>query len=105
MDPTHQVVVVVFLPHASEIRGEGSALQLVAFADGVTCEAAARFEQLFSVSGVAGFVLGQGIRERRLPHVRGDGLDLFVVEPEIRHFGCGAEVAGLVQPNRNPVLV
>src|SRR2546425_8829461 len=59
------------------------------------------YTTLFRSSGVAGFVLGQGIRERRLPHVRGDGLDLFVVEPEIRHFGCGAEVAGLVQPNQN----
>ncbi len=59
VDPAHEVVVAVLLTHTREIGGKSSALQLVAFADGVAGEAAARFEQLFSVSGVARFVLGQ----------------------------------------------
>ena len=87
VNPTHQIVVAVLLTHAGKIRGEGSALQLVALADGVTCQAATRFKQLLAVSRVSRFVLGQGIRQRRLPHVRGDGFDLFIVEPEIRHLG------------------
>src|SRR6266571_2397849 len=61
VDPAHEVVVVILLTDASEIGRKGSALQLVAFADGVAGEAAARFEQILSVSGVAGLVLGQGI--------------------------------------------
>src|SRR6266852_3455003 len=105
VDPTNQVVVVVLFTDASEICGKSSALQLVAFADGVAGEAAARFEQLFSVSGVAGLVLGQLIGERRLPDEGGDGFDLFVVEAEIRHFGGGAEVARFLQPNRDPILI
>ncbi len=78
---------------------------MISFADGMAGEAAARFEKLFSVSSVAGLALGQGIGKRRLPDVGRDGLDLFVVQAEIRHFCRGAEVAGLLEPNRNPIFV
>ncbi len=105
VDPTDEIVVVGFLTHAREICSEGSALNLIAFTDGVTGEAAARFEKLFAMSGVAGLVLGQLIRERRLPDVGGDSFDLIVVQAEIRHFGSGAEVAGFFEPNWDPVLV
>ena len=105
VDPTNQVIVIGLLADASEIGRESSALQLIAFADGVAGEAAARFEQFFSVSGIAEFVLGQGILERGLPDESGDGLDLVVAKAEIRHFRGGAEVAGLFEPNRNPIFV
>src|SRR6267154_5506145 len=105
VDPTHEVVVAVFFTDASEICSKSSALDLIAFADGMAGEAAARFEKLFSVSSVAGLVLGQWIGERRLPNVGGDGLNLIVFEAEIRHLGSGAEVARFLGPNRNPVLV
>ena len=103
--PAHQIVVVVFLADAREIGGEGSALHLVAFADGVAREAAARFEQFLAMRRVAWLVLGQRIGQRRLPQVGGDGFDLLVVQAEIRHLGGGAEIAGLLQPDGNPVLV
>src|SRR5207302_3073035 len=96
VNPTNQVIVIGLLADASEIGRECSALQLIAFADGVAGETAARFEQFFSVSGVAEFVLGQGIRERRLPDESGDGFDLIVAEAEIRHFRGGTEIAGLL---------
>ena len=51
----------------------------------------------------AWFVLGQGIGECRLPQVGRDGVDLVVVQAEIRHLCGGAEVAGLLQPHRNPI--
>ena len=44
VNPAHEVVVVVLLTDASEICGESAALKLVAFADGVTRETAARLE-------------------------------------------------------------
>src|SRR6266849_9399132 len=53
----------------------------------------------------AGFVFGQGISERRLPNVCGDGLDLLLVEAKIRHLGGSAEGAGLLEPDGNPVAV
>src|SRR3989441_3060183 len=105
VDPTHEVVVIFLFTDAREIGSKRFTLHLGGFADGVTGEAAARFEQLFAVSGVARLVLGQLIGERRLPNECGDGSDLLIVESEIRHLGCGAEVAGLLEPNRNPVLV
>src|SRR5260370_26493172 len=61
VDPANQVIVVGFFSHAREIGGKRSALQLVAFADGVTSQAAARLEQFLAMGSVAGFVLGQGI--------------------------------------------
>src|SRR5258708_21442862 len=69
LDPAHEVVVAVLLTHTREIRGKSSALQLVAFADGVAGEAAARFPQLFSLSGVARFVLWRGMRQSGLPTI------------------------------------
>src|SRR5260370_36805244 len=105
VDPTQEVVVAVFFTDAREICSKGSALDLIALADGMAGEAAARFEKLFSVSSVAGLVLGQWIGERRLPDKGRNGLALFVVQPEIRHFCRAAEAAWLLEPNRNPVLV
>src|SRR5207302_11077796 len=105
VNPTNQVIVIGLLADATEIGRECSALQLIAFADGVAGETAARFEQFFSVSGIAEFVLGQGILERGLPDESGDGFDLIVVQAEVRHFGGAAEVAGFLEPHGNPILV
>ncbi len=105
VDPTHEVVVVILLTDTSEIRGKGAALDLIAFANGMAGEAAARFEQFFSVGGVAGIALGQRISQRRLPDEGGDGLDLVVVETEIRHFSGSAEITGLLEPNGNPIFI
>src|SRR5438552_359462 len=105
VDPTNQVIVIGLLADATEIGRESSALQLIAFADGVAGEAAARFEQFFSVRGVARLVLGQVILERGLPTEGGDGLDLVVVQTEIRHFRGGTEIARLLEPHGNPILV
>ena len=44
VNPAHEVVVVVLLTDASEICGKSATLKLVAFADGVTRETAARLE-------------------------------------------------------------
>src|SRR5438445_2234288 len=105
VDPTNQVIVIGLLADATEIGRECSALQLIAFADGVAGETAARFEQFFTVNGIAEFVLGQGILERGLPDESGDGFDLIVVQAEVRHFGGAAEVAGFLEPHGNPILV
>ena len=57
------------------------------------------------MSGVAGFVLGQGILQPGLPDVGGDGLDLLIIEAEVGHFGGGAKIGGLFQPHGDPVPV
>ena len=44
MDPAHEVVVIALFADAREVCGERSTLHLVAFADGMAGEAAARFE-------------------------------------------------------------
>ena len=53
VDPADQIVVTVFLADAREIGRERSALHLAAFADGVTREAAARFEKLLAAGCVS----------------------------------------------------
>src|SRR5439155_5350882 len=105
VDPANKVIVIGLLTDANEIGRKSSALQLIAYADGVAGEAAARFEQFFSVSGIAESVLGQGILERGLPDESGDGFDLIVAKAEVRHFGGAAEVAGFLEPHGNPILV
>ena len=105
VNPAHKVVVVRLLSDARQVRGEGSALQFIALAHRVAGEASARFEQLFAVCGVARLVLGQSIREARLPYVRRDRLDLMIGQAEVRHLRGRTEVGRLFQPDRNPVLV
>src|SRR5260370_31978730 len=68
-------------------------------------EASTRFEQFFPLRSAAGLVVGQRIGERRLPNVGGNGFDLIVAEAEIGHLGGGAEGAGLLEPDGNPVAV
>ncbi len=105
VNPANEIIVVVFFADAREISGEGAPLELVAFPDRVARETSPGVQQLFAMAGAASLVLGQRISERRLPQVCGDGLELLVVETEIGHFSGGAEGAGLLQPNRNPILV
>src|SRR5271156_4598639 len=61
VNPAHQVIVVRFFSHAREVRGEDSALHLVAFANRVAGQTSPRFKQFFAVRRVAGFVLGKWI--------------------------------------------
>ena len=105
VDPANQVIVIVLFADASEICGETGTLHLVALANGVTSKTSARFEKLFAVGGIAGLVLGQRIRQARLPDVGRYGLDLTIVEAEVRHFGRRAEVARLFQPHGDPIAV
>src|SRR2546427_2166059 len=56
VDPTHEVVVIVLFTDAREIGSKSSTPHPVAFADGKTSEAAARFEKFFALSGVAPLV-------------------------------------------------
>src|SRR5580698_2406454 len=64
--PADQIVVVILLADAREIRCETSALHLIAFADGVAGETAACFEQFFSVRSAAWLVFRQRIGQRGL---------------------------------------
>ena len=105
VNPADQVFVIRLLTLASQIRGKRSALKLVTFTDGVASQAAASFEQLFAVLGVAGFLLGQSVGESRLPQIRRDRLDLMIGQAEIRHLGCRTEIGRLLQPHRNPVRI
>ena len=105
VDPANQIIIIRFFADACEICRKRAALDLIAFADGMAGEAAARFEQFLAMSGVAGFVLGRGIGKAGLPDECGNGPNLFVGQAKVGHLGGGAEVRGLLQPNGNPVLV
>ncbi len=105
MHPAHEIVVVGFLTDPGKIGGECSALHLVAFANRMAGQTAARLEELLAVRGVARFVLGLRIGQRRLPQIGGDGFDLVIIKAEVRHPGSGPEVGRFLQPDRNPVLV
>src|SRR5580692_11629631 len=59
--PTHQVIVVCFFALARQVGGECPALHLIAFADGVAAQTAARFEQFFAAAGISG-----SVRHRRV---------------------------------------
>ncbi len=105
MHPAHQVVVVGFLADAGQVRGEGSALHLVALADRVASHAAACPDQLLAALGVAGLLLRWRVGESALPDIGRDSANLVIVQAEVRHLGGRAEVGGLFQPDRNPVTV
>ena len=62
--PADQIVVTVLLAYAGKICREVCALHLIPFADRMTSETTARFEQFPAMSGIAEFVFGQRISER-----------------------------------------
>src|SRR6516225_7692623 len=103
--PAHQIVVIVLLSDSRQIRREGSPLHLIAFADGVARQTPARLDQLLSVCRIPRSMFRNRIGEARLPQIRGNRLDLIVVEPEVGHFRCRAEIRRLPEPHRNPVFV
>src|ERR1700739_402097 len=56
--PANEVIVIVFFADAAEIRGKRAAHDVRAFTNGMAAEAAARFEKLLAVHGVAHRLLG-----------------------------------------------
>src|SRR5205807_7003017 len=75
VDPAHQIIVIVFFAHATEIRGERAAHDVGAFTNGMAAEAAAGLEEFLAVHGVTGSLLGQSRSgECRLPDEGGYGL-------------------------------
>ena len=69
MHPAHEIVIVGLLPDAGKIGGERSTLHLIAFADGMAGQTAARLKEFLAVRGVARFVLGLWVGQRRLPQI------------------------------------
>ena len=59
----------------------------------------------FAVLGVARLLLGQRVRETRLPEIGRDRLNLMIGQTEVRHLGGRAEIGWLFQPHRNPVAI
>ena len=105
VNPADEVVVVRLFADAREVRGEMPPCSLVAFADGMAGEAAARLKQFFAVRCIAGLLFGQRIGESGLPDVGRDRLNLMVVQAEVRHLRRGTEIRRLLQPHWNPILV
>src|SRR6266849_10343257 len=105
VDPAHQIIVVGLLSFAGKVGGKLSALHLLTLADGMTSKTAARLKELFAPHGIAHLVFRELVLESRLPQIGRNSLDLVVVETEVRHLGGGSEIALLLQPYWNPVLV
>src|SRR5689334_3647739 len=116
VNPADDVIEVRFLPNLLQVCGKLAADLLIAFADRVTRETAAAFEELFTVSSVATLLFRQFDRETVLPQVGRDRLDLLRAvlvahmvlasgggkTPERRHLRAGTEALRVLEPNRNP---
>src|SRR5262249_55196594 len=76
VDPAHDVIEVGFLADSRQVRSKMSTDLAVAVANRVTGKTTARFEEFFTVSGVALWLGGQFGIEAFLPQVGGDLLDL-----------------------------
>ena len=69
-------------------------------------QAAARFDELLAVLGIAGRLLRQlGAGQTGLPDEGGDGLNFIGLQAELRHLGGRAPLVGVPQPIRNPFLL
>src|SRR5207237_7059957 len=101
----HNVIVVGLLADAAQVGGERAALLLAALAHRVASHAAARFERLFTLFGVALLLRRRLSVHAGLPQKGRNRANLVIVQPEGGHLGAFAPLVRVLQPNRNPFLV
>ena len=73
INPAHDVIVVIFFANLRQVRGERAAQLGVSFADRVTRQTTARFEEVLAVRLVALGLRGDLTVETVLPEISGDG--------------------------------
>ena len=104
VDPAHHVVVVHLFADPTQVCGEIPADAALAVSDGMAAKAAAGLEQFLAALGIPAGVPDQLAVQRVLPQVGRDLLDLLVQQPEHRHLRARAELVGILDPLRNPLL-
>src|SRR5207248_2718528 len=72
VNPSDQVIVIIFLAHAREVSGKPAAHLIRALADRMATHAAARLEALFALLRVAHRLSGKLRVEAALPDKGGD---------------------------------
>ena len=89
--------------NAAETGGEGATDSVSAFTDGVAGEAAAVSSRTFRGRRFRRAAYPAADQRRILPYESGDGVDLVVREPELRHFGCRPNFGGVADPSMGSI--
>ena len=105
MNPANQVIIIVFLSHPSQIGGKSSSQGIGTFANRMTAEAAAGFQQFFTSGRISRLLTDQLTLDPGLPDKGGNGLALLLLQAKGRHFCGGAISMRIFQPDGNPFSV